>query len=85
VALAQGFKQAANHRILPTESSASRDLLSERAWEMLKQTRYWFARLTLIHALTLWALPEDVGQRQPRYGHGSDPREEAFHHSRSHR
>ncbi len=76
VALAQGFKQAANHRILPAEPSAARDFLSEQAWEMLKRTRYWFARLTLIHALTLWALPDDVAQRQPRYGHGSDPREQ---------
>ncbi|MFC3349372.1 NACHT domain-containing protein [Streptomyces echinoruber] len=73
VALAQGFRQAANHRTPPTEPARARDFLNEQAWKMLKYTRYWFARLVLLHALTLWALPDDITQRQPRHGHGARP------------
>ncbi|MEU6534323.1 ATP-binding protein [Streptomyces sp. NPDC047000] len=73
VALAQGFRQAANHRTLPTKPARARNFLNEQAWEMLKHTHYWAARLALLHALTLWALPDDVTQAQPRYGHGASP------------
>lgn len=72
VALAQGFRQAANHRTPPHESAA-RDFLMEQAWEMLRHTRFWYARLVLVHALTLWALPDDVARRRPRRGHGARP------------
>jgi hypothetical protein len=72
-ALAQGLRKAANHRgcaVTPT----ARDFLREQAQELLKHTRYWFARLALLHALTLWELPDDPEQRPPRYGHGASPR-----------
>lgn len=73
IALAQGFRLAANHRVPQTASGTARDFLNEQAWEMLKHTSYWFARLALLHALTLWALPDDVQQSLPRYGHGANP------------
>ena len=73
VALAQGFRRAANRRTPPTESTTTRDFLMEQAWEMLRHTRYWYARLVLVHALTLWALPDDVAQPRPRRGHGARP------------
>ncbi|MFJ4696461.1 NACHT domain-containing protein [Streptomyces sp. NPDC088766] len=73
VALAQGFRQAANHRTPPTQPGRAHNFLNEQAWEMLKHTDYWFARLALVHALTLWALPDDVTQGQPRRGHGASP------------
>ncbi|KES07825.1 hypothetical protein BU52_07835 [Streptomyces toyocaensis] len=73
VALAQGFRQAANHRTPPSQPDRARNFLNEQAWEMLKHTNYWFARLALVHALTLWALPDDVTQGQPRLGHGASP------------
>jgi hypothetical protein len=59
VALAQGFKHAANRRPEhPLFRTEVRDDLSERAREMLGNARFWFSRLTLVHALCLWALPE---------------------------
>ncbi|MEU3089524.1 NACHT domain-containing protein [Streptomyces massasporeus] len=73
VALAQGFRQAANHRPPPTHSDRAGEFLNEQAGEMLKHTDYWFARLALLHALTLWALPNDVTEGQPRRGHGARP------------
>ncbi|MFF7652088.1 NACHT domain-containing protein [Streptomyces sp. NPDC007983] len=79
VALAQGFKQAANHRTPSSPADDARDFLNEEAWEMLKETHFWFTRLTLLHALTLWALPDNVGQRQPLHGHGSDPGAQVRH------
>jgi len=72
-ALAQGFRQAAN-RHTTSATPTARDFLSEQAQEMLKHTRYWFARLALLHALTLWELPDNPDQGQPRYGHGANPR-----------
>ncbi|WP_421108160.1 NACHT domain-containing protein [Streptomyces sp. NEAU-S77] len=79
VALAQGFKQAANHRHPPSRPNDTRDFLSEKAWEMLGKTHFWFTRLTLLHALTLWALPDNIAQRQPLHGHGSNPRAQVRH------
>ncbi|MET7378793.1 ATP-binding protein [Streptomyces sp. NPDC005526] len=73
VALAQGFRLTANHRTSPAHPDRARNFLEEQAWEMLKHTRYWFARLVLLHALTLWALPDDVSRGQPRRGHGASP------------
>jgi NACHT domain len=60
VALAQGFKNAANRR--PRRSQAqleARDYLFEQAKEMLRGSRFWFTRLTLLHALCLASLPDD--------------------------
>lgn len=62
IALAQGFKYAANRRSRhPHAQDDSRDYLSEQAREMLKNADYWFSRLTLLHALCLWALPDGLG------------------------
>jgi hypothetical protein len=74
VALAQGFKYAANRRHRhPHARSEAREYLSEQAWDMLKRTRFWFTRLTLLHALTLWDLPDGATVSRPSSGHGSDP------------
>ena len=59
IALAQGFKYAANRRGRhPHAQDDSREYLTERARDMLKNAEYWFSRLTLLHALCLWALPD---------------------------
>ena len=59
VALAQGFKYAANRRIRhPHALPATRSYMAEQAMEMLKRARFWFTQLTLIHALCLWEMPE---------------------------
>ena len=62
IALAQGFKYAANHRHrhLHTRPDAW-SYLESQAQEMLRHASYWFSELTLIQALTLWALPEATG------------------------
>ncbi|GAB2755475.1 hypothetical protein [Streptomyces bullii] len=66
VALAQGFKYAANRRDRhPHARSQAREYLSEQAWDMLKRSRFWFTRLTLLHALTLWELPDGPPRRPP--------------------
>jgi hypothetical protein len=62
IALAQGFKHAANHRSRqPNAHPEARVELEERARDMLRGASFWFTRLTLIHALCLWSLP-DGGQ-----------------------
>ena len=59
VALAQGFKYAANRRRShPQARMEARFYLAEQAWEMLKRSRFWFSQLTLLHALCLWSLPD---------------------------
>jgi NACHT domain len=66
IALAQGFKAAANRRERnPYTSAGSRVYLVRQAEEMLKYARYWFTHLTLIHALCLWALPDDADISMP--------------------
>jgi hypothetical protein len=72
VALAQGFKLAANRRrghprVLPETSL----YLAEQAMEMLKRARFWFSQLTLIHALCLWEMPEPTEQRDDGAAAGS--------------
>ena len=60
IALAQGFKSAANRRLSnPCTSEEASVYLVRQAEEMLKYSRYWFTQLTLIHALCLWALPDE--------------------------
>jgi hypothetical protein len=62
VALAQGFKHAANRRPQhPHARVGSRGYLAARAAEMLSRAEFWFTRLTLLQALTLWSLPETPG------------------------
>ncbi|MEV6976389.1 NACHT domain-containing protein [Kitasatospora sp. NPDC093806] len=73
VAMAHGFKHAANRRANSQIRKEAREFLAEQAWEMLKANRFWFTRLTLLHALTLWALPEDTTQERPEHGHGAAP------------
>ena len=63
IALAQGFKYAANRR--PGHPDPHRDArmyLAEHALDMLKSARYWFSQLTLIQALGLLNLSESEKQ-----------------------
>lgn len=77
VALAQGFKYAANRRRHhPHARPEARDYLAGQAWDMLKRSRFWFTRLTLLHALTLWNVPDGAHATRPAHGHGSDPAEQ---------
>ena len=57
VALAQGFKHTANRRRRHAHAEA-RAHLAEQARALLRGTRFWFTRLTLVHALCLWSLPD---------------------------
>ena len=64
IALAQGFKHAANRR--PQHRHARKDApprsyLAERAAAMLEDARFWYSRVTLVQALCLWALPATPG------------------------
>jgi hypothetical protein len=69
IALAQGFKHAANRRDQhPHAHPDTRVYLVEQARNMLRGVSFWFTRLTLIHALCLWALSD----RRQAPGHGSE-------------
>ena len=69
VALAQGFKYAANRRLRhPHALPATRDYMAEQALEMLKRARFWFTQLTLIHALCLWEMPDPSMSRDDKTG-----------------
>ena len=73
VALAQGFKYAANRRIRhPHALPATRSYMAEQAMEMLKRARFWFTQLTLIQALCLWEMPEPSMSRYDRTGRRGD-------------
>ncbi|MFF4287549.1 NACHT domain-containing protein [Streptomyces sp. NPDC001633] len=76
VALAQGFKYAANRRPVARSDRQAREFLVKQAQELLKRSTFWYTRLTLLHALTLWSLPDDVTEDMPIRGHGSDPKGE---------
>jgi hypothetical protein len=72
IAVAQGFKYAANRRPAhPDTRHEARMNLAEQALEMLKGTEYWFSQLTLIQALCLLSLsdqpkrPADQGGAKP--------------------
>ena len=71
VALAQGFKHTANHRRRHAHAEP-RTFLAEQARDLLRRTRFWFTRLTLVHALCLWALPDEPPNRQPGGGRRVD-------------
>ncbi|UIX33133.1 NACHT domain-containing protein [Streptomyces sp. GQFP] len=73
VALALGFKYAANRRPGSRPNQKAREFLVKQAQELLNQSTFWYTRLTLLHALTLWSLPDDVNADQPIRGHGADP------------
>lgn len=67
VALAQGFKHAANRRRRhPHARPEARAYLAERAREMLRESQFWFTRLTLVHALCLWSLPDGQPDQRDR-------------------
>ena len=84
VALAQGFKYAANRRLRhPHALPATRDYLAEQAMEMLKRARFWFTQLTLIHALCLWEMPDLSASREDTTGRRSNGNNAA--ESRAHR
>jgi NACHT domain len=73
-ALAQGFKFAANRRRRhPHTRPETQAYLAEQAREMLRNARFWFSRLTLVHALCLWSLPDGPGA-PPAQARRSDPR-----------
>ncbi len=74
MALAQGFKLAANRRHRHPCARGSRKALADLAWEMMRRTRFWYTRLTLLHARTLWELPDDVS-RPPEPPAAGDPEE----------
>jgi hypothetical protein len=74
IALAQGFRHAANHRPLLTVDDAHRHAtLIEQAEAALRHTRFWYAQLVLIQALTLLEMPEDPDEGIRDRGHSSDP------------
>ncbi|POX48428.1 hypothetical protein C3489_27105 [Streptomyces sp. Ru71] len=61
-ALAQGFKNAANRRRRhPDAYEETRAYLVKQAERMLTCSRYWYAQLSLLHALCLWELPDTLG------------------------
>jgi hypothetical protein len=67
IALAQGFKHAANRRREhPHVPDKARTYLAEQTQELLADCDFWFTRLTLLHAMTLWRLPDGADQRPSR-------------------
>ncbi len=59
VALAQGFKYAANRRAQHARAHGEvRTYLAEHAVELLRRSGFWFSQMTLVQALGLWALPD---------------------------
>ena len=70
VALAQGFKYAANRRRHhPHALADTRFYLAEQAMEMLSRSRFWFSQLTLVHALCLWEMREQSVPADGRAAH----------------
>ncbi|WP_116209497.1 ATP-binding protein [Streptomyces olivoreticuli] len=63
IALAQGFKSAANRRERhPHTHEEPREYLVEEAEAMLTHARFWYSQLTLIHALCLWELRDGTSR-----------------------
>ncbi|GAA4316602.1 hypothetical protein GCM10023086_39060 [Streptomyces venetus] len=59
VALAQGFKYAANRRRQHRHNTPEcESYLISRANSLLRRTDFWFTQLTLIQALCLWHMPD---------------------------
>ena len=72
IALAQGFKYAANRRSPHADDGReTRMYLAEQALEMLKGTRYWFSQLTLIQTLCLLNMSDRP--KHPGDKHGAKP------------
>jgi hypothetical protein len=73
IALAQGFKYAANRRYRRSGNQADpREWLADRALAMLKTSRFWFTHLTLLHALCLWELPDSRDGNRPQARSSAD-------------
>lgn len=77
IALAQGFRFAANKRMLdPYAQAESHAYLAERAKDMLHGVDFWYSRIALLHALTLWSLPDGLdrvrGDYQQRLADGEE-------------
>ena len=72
-ALARGLKYAANRRPGAQSHKEGREFLKKQTGELLKRSTFWLTRLTLVQALALWALPDDVNAPQPMRGQGADP------------
>ena len=65
IALAQGFKHAANRRRGRWGlTAAAHSDLAEHTARMLQNARFWFSRLTLVQALCLFALPDPEAAKQ---------------------
>jgi hypothetical protein len=70
---AQGFKYEAN--LHPSSAHAEmRRFLFEQAQRMAESTQFWYSRICLLHAFTLWSLPHaphdgDAGRSDPEGGH----------------
>jgi hypothetical protein len=72
IALAQGFKYAANRRPQhPDDGREARMYLAEQALETLKGARFWLSQLTLIQALCLLNMSD--GARPSGDRHGAKP------------
>jgi hypothetical protein len=83
IALAQGFKYAANRRPAhPDTLREPRMYLAEQALEMLKGARYWFSQLTLFHALCLLNLSDGSrpAEARPADGRAADSRPVSSRH-----
>ncbi|MGV9253468.1 NACHT domain-containing protein [Streptomyces sp. NPDC003697] len=75
LALAKGMKYAANKRPgTAVDNAEARKFLVKQARILLRESDFWYTRLTLLQALTLWALPDDVSAPWSIRGHGADPR-----------
>jgi hypothetical protein len=57
--LAQGFKYEANRVLKPGADRSARERLVQEAHALIDRTDYWYTRLTLLHAMTLWMFSED--------------------------
>ncbi|MEU3117054.1 hypothetical protein ACWEOR_20690 [Micromonospora chalcea] len=74
IALAQGFRIAANIRHLPIgRQEADRSFLVEKAEFALAHSRFWYSHLVLIQALTLLSLPMNPSEPLPKRGAGANP------------
>ncbi|HSA51335.1 MAG TPA: NACHT domain-containing protein [Yinghuangia sp.] len=74
IALAQGFKFAANRRHQHPFGKGPHAELADHALQMLRTTRFWYTRLTLLQARTLWELPDDVNTPKATTGLVADPK-----------
>ncbi|MFY1654210.1 hypothetical protein ACN27J_25415 [Solwaraspora sp. WMMB762] len=74
LALAQGFRLAANLRRLPRGARVrDRSFMVERAELALRNSGFWYSQIALIQALTLLSLPDDPNASAPPGGHVADP------------